>query len=52
LNEGALPIGLAHKVALKNDVAAGDLVRWSDVTIDPEVQAVKIRREAEAMGVR
>jgi predicted homoserine dehydrogenase-like protein len=52
LNEGALPIGLAHKVPLKNDVAAGDIVRWSDVTIDPEVQAVKIRREAEAMGVR
>jgi hypothetical protein len=25
-------------------------VRWSDVTIDGETQAVKIRREAEAMG--
>jgi len=50
LKEGTLPIGLAHKVPLKNDVAAGAIVRWSDVTIDPEVQAVKIRREAEAMG--
>jgi len=50
LKEEALPIGLAHKVALKNDVAAGTIVRWSDVAIDPAVQAVKIRREAEAMG--
>ncbi|HVG52195.1 MAG TPA: flagellar biosynthesis protein FlgA, partial [Xanthobacteraceae bacterium] len=50
LAEEALPIGLAHKVALKNDVAAGGIVRWSDVAIDPEVQAVKIRREAEKMG--
>ncbi len=52
LKEGALPIGLAHKVPLKNDVAAGAIVRWSDVDIDPEVQAVKIRREAEAMVQR
>jgi predicted homoserine dehydrogenase-like protein len=50
LNEGALPIGLAHKVELKNDVAAGAIVCWSDVTIDPEVQAVKTRRDAAAMG--
>src|SRR5205807_1877496 len=31
LAEGALPIGLAHKVELLRDVAAGELVRWSDV---------------------
>jgi predicted homoserine dehydrogenase-like protein len=52
LKENALPIGLAHKIVLKNDIAAGAIVRWSDVVIDPEVQAVKIRREAEAMGAR
>jgi predicted homoserine dehydrogenase-like protein len=50
--DGALPLGLAHKVALKSDIAAGGLVRWSDVAIDTEAQAVKIRREAEAMGTR
>jgi predicted homoserine dehydrogenase-like protein len=50
LAESALPIGLAHKVKLVNDIAAGAIVRWSDVAIDAEVQAVKIRREAEAMG--
>jgi predicted homoserine dehydrogenase-like protein len=50
LAEGALPLGLAHKVKLLNDIAAGGVVRWSDVAIDAEVQAVKVRREAEAMG--
>jgi predicted homoserine dehydrogenase-like protein len=50
LADGALPLGLAHKVPLKSDIAAGGLVRWRDVTVDGESQAVKIRREAEAMG--
>jgi predicted homoserine dehydrogenase-like protein len=50
LADGALPLGLAHKVKLLNDVAAGGLVRWSDVAVDTEAQAVKVRREAEAMG--
>jgi predicted homoserine dehydrogenase-like protein len=50
LKESALPLGLAHKVQLKSDIAAGGVVRWSDVVIDQEVQAVKIRREAEAVG--
>ncbi|MGZ5864783.1 MAG: NAD(P)H-dependent oxidoreductase [Xanthobacteraceae bacterium] len=52
LADGALPLGLAHKVQLKNDIQAGGLVRWSDVAIDGEMQAVKIRREAEAMPGR
>jgi len=50
LRENALPLGLAHKIKLKNDIAAGAIVKWSDVEIDGEVQAVKIRREAEAVG--
>jgi predicted homoserine dehydrogenase-like protein len=45
-----LPLGLAHKVKLLNDVAAGGLVRWSDVAVDTEAQTVKVRRAAEAMG--
>ena len=52
LKEGALPIGLANRIKLRNDVAQGAIVKWSDVEIDPEVQAVKIRREAEAMGAK
>jgi len=50
LAANALPLGLAHKVKLVNDVAAGGIVRWSDVIVDAEAQAVKIRREAEAIG--
>ena len=50
LAEGALPLGLAHKVKLLSDIPAGGLVRWSDVAVDSEAQAIKVRREAEAMG--
>ena len=50
LAERALPLGLAHKVRLTNDIAAGALVRWSDVAIDANTLAVRTRRDAEAMG--
>jgi predicted homoserine dehydrogenase-like protein len=46
LAEGALPIGLAHKVPLSRDVAAGEIVRWSDVTV-PDTEAVRVRRDME-----
>jgi predicted homoserine dehydrogenase-like protein len=45
--EGALPIGLAHKVALTRDVAAGVVVRWSDVAV-PDSEAVRVRRDMES----
>jgi predicted homoserine dehydrogenase-like protein len=48
LEAGALPIGLAHKVKLKNDIAHGDVVRWSDVEIDVADETVKTRRTMEA----
>jgi predicted homoserine dehydrogenase-like protein len=44
---GALPIGLAHRVRLKNDVAHGAVVRWSDVEIDAASDAVRTRRAME-----
>ena len=44
--EGALPIGLAHKVPLVHDVAAGDIVRWSDVAM-PDSEAARTRRDME-----
>jgi predicted homoserine dehydrogenase-like protein len=50
LAESALPLGLAHEVRLLNDVPAGALVRWSDVAIEGDALAVRMRREAEAMG--
>ena len=46
LAEGALPIGLAHSVPLKRDVAAGAVVRWADVDV-PDSEAVRVRREME-----
>ena len=43
-----LPIGLAHGVTLKRDIAQDEKIRWSDVDIDLTAQAVTIRREMEA----
>jgi predicted homoserine dehydrogenase-like protein len=48
LKAGALPIGLAHRVKLKNDIAHGAVVRWDDVEIDAGQDAVKTRRAMEA----
>jgi len=43
-----LPLGLAHHVRLQQPVAAGQVVRWSDVEIDKSLPAVAFRREMEA----
>jgi predicted homoserine dehydrogenase-like protein len=45
---GALPIGLAHRVKLKNDIAHGAVVRWSDVEIGADNETIKTRRAMEA----
>ncbi|MDE2964290.1 MAG: SAF domain-containing protein [Acidobacteriota bacterium] len=42
-----LPIGLAHKVTLLNDIPAGSPISWSDVRYDAADPAVLIRREME-----
>ena len=48
LAAGALPIGLAHRVKLKNAIAHGAVVRWADVEIDGTAAAVVARRAMEA----
>jgi predicted homoserine dehydrogenase-like protein len=48
LKVGALPIGLAHKVKLKNAIRHGAVVRWADVEIDADNETVKTRRAMEA----
>lgn len=48
LDDGLLPLGLAHNVKLKRDIAQGAAVRWDDVEYDPHDVAVKVRREMEA----
>jgi predicted homoserine dehydrogenase-like protein len=47
LRLGGLPLGLAHKVALKRAVAAGIPLRWDDVEFDVRDETVKFRREME-----
>jgi predicted homoserine dehydrogenase-like protein len=49
LQVGAVPIGLAHGLKLKNAVAAGQPVRWSDVSYDGANQAIAFRMEMEAL---
>src|SRR6185437_9827307 len=46
LTEAALPIGLAHKVPLQRDIAAGKIVRWADVAV-PDSEAMRARRDME-----
>jgi predicted homoserine dehydrogenase-like protein len=52
LAEGYLPLGLAHDVAMMRDVAEGQPLKWSDVAFDAACDAVKVRREMEAMFAR
>jgi predicted homoserine dehydrogenase-like protein len=47
LAAGALPIGLAHGVKLKADIAHGAVVGWNDVEINAGNDTVAVRREME-----
>jgi predicted homoserine dehydrogenase-like protein len=49
LARAALPIGLANDVLLLQPVGEGETVRWSDVAIDESAEAVRIRRDMEAI---
>jgi predicted homoserine dehydrogenase-like protein len=48
LKVGALPIGLAHRLTLRNDIAHGAVVRWSDVEYDAGNDTIKTRKAMEA----
>jgi predicted homoserine dehydrogenase-like protein len=48
LDRGLLPLGLAHDVKLKRDIAEGAAVSWADVDYDATDLAVKVRREMES----
>jgi predicted homoserine dehydrogenase-like protein len=52
LEQGYLPLGLAHDVKLTRDIAEGQALKWSDVAFDAGADAVKVRREMEAMFAR
>jgi 2-polyprenyl-3-methyl-5-hydroxy-6-metoxy-1,4-benzoquinol methylase len=49
LAAGALPLGLSGGAKLLKPIAAGELVRWSDVVLDETHAAVRCRREMETM---
>jgi predicted homoserine dehydrogenase-like protein len=44
---GGLPIGLAQGVTLTRPVAAGEPLRWSDVDVDGESEALAARKTME-----
>jgi predicted homoserine dehydrogenase-like protein len=53
LKQELLPLGLAHNVKLKRDIAEGGALKWADVAYDPNDAAVRVRREMElAFGRR
>jgi predicted homoserine dehydrogenase-like protein len=49
LRHGYLPLGLAHEVKLRRDIAEGQSLKWSDVLYDAEAPAARVRREMEAL---
>ncbi|MFO1056954.1 MAG: SAF domain-containing protein [Dongiaceae bacterium] len=49
LAQGALPLGLAHRVPLLRAVKAGAVLRWPDVRVDETAAAVRARREMETL---
>lgn len=46
--KGALPIGLAHGVALRKSVAQNQVLTWDDVAIDETDATYRFRKEMEA----
>ncbi len=49
LNLKALPIGLAHRVKLKNNILRDQTISWNDVEIDHTSGAVETRKAMEAL---
>ncbi len=47
LKAGGLPIGLASHVKLRQNMAAGQVVRWADVEIDESNPTARFRRQME-----
>ena len=47
LSVAGLPIGLAHRVKLKNNVSKDQTISWADVEVDMTTQAVTTRKAME-----
>jgi predicted homoserine dehydrogenase-like protein len=48
LSQECLPLGLAHGWKLVRNVSAGQPVTWTDVAVDANSTAVRVRREMES----
>ncbi len=46
---GALPLGLTGDIKLVRDVPVDTILTYDDVEIDETLNAVKLRRECEAL---
>lgn len=51
VENGYVPLGLAHQVKLVRPVAEGQAVRWDDITIDTTTDAYRLRKEIESLAV-
>ena len=47
LAAGSLPLGLAHGVTVKRDVADNTILTWEDIEMGEETAALRLRREME-----
>jgi len=52
LQQGLLPIGLAHNVRLRNPVKANHSLYWNDIEVTESNDAITVRRQMEQMFVR
>ncbi len=48
----ALPVGLAHGALLRNAVTKGQVVKWSDISINEDQEILRLRREMEGLLAR
>ncbi|MGA8262693.1 MAG: Gfo/Idh/MocA family oxidoreductase [Arenicellales bacterium] len=48
LKTEGLPIGLSQGVTLNNPVAAGQTIKWSDITVEKETEALEVRKRMES----
>ena len=49
LQEGYLPLGLAQDIALKRDIADGEIIRFDDVDLDRSTTAYQLRKWMEGL---
>ena len=48
LKLNALPIGLANKLKLKNDIVEGNIITWHDVEFNINDETISYRKKMES----